>query len=84
MVLTSVLKVNSGKCPLWHVDVSVLGWYKEMQVNEWQFLRAECPIIENSKLPLWKQEQQYKAMFCEEKFSCPLYSRFQPSITRAK
>lgn len=83
-MLASILKVNSGECPLWHVDVSVCGWYKEMEEHKWEFLRAECPIIENSKLPLWKQEQRYKAMFCEDEFSCPLYTSFQHSITRIK
>lgn len=55
-----------------------------MEEHKWEFLRAECPIIENSKLPLWKQEQRYKAMFCEDEFSCPLYTSFQHSITRIK
>lgn len=83
-MLTSILKVNSGECPLWNVDVSVCGWYKEMEVGEWEFLRAECPIIENSKLALWKQEQCYKGMFCDNKFSCLLYTQFQPSTKRPK
>jgi hypothetical protein len=84
MMLKSVLKVNSGECPLWSVNVSVLGWYKEMKENEWEFLHAECPIIENSKLAEWKQKQIYKGMFCKDRFSCPLYTQFQYSIIRTK
>jgi hypothetical protein len=39
-MLASILKVNSGECPLWHVDVSICGWYKEMEEHKWEFLRA--------------------------------------------
>ncbi len=81
-MMVTILKANSGKCPLWNVDVSVSGWYGEKEPDKWSFLRAECPIIQNSKLPLWKQEQRYKLMFCKDKFSCPLYTQFQPSITK--
>ena len=31
------------------------------------------PIIQNAKLPIYKQKQEYKLMFCKDKFSCPLY-----------
>lgn len=82
MVTTSILKSNNGECPLWAVDVSVCGWYRETEGGIWQFLRAECPIIENAKLPLHKQDPRYKLMFCKDKFSCPLYSQFQPKITK--
>ena len=82
MVMTSILKANSGKCPLWNVDVSVYGWYRESPGGTWEFLRAECPIIENSKLPRHEQKQEYELMFCKDRFSCPLYKEFQPKITK--
>lgn len=82
MVTETILKLNSGKCPLWDVDVSVCGWYKEIADGEWEFLRAECPIIENSKLPRHEQEQKYELMFCNDRLRCPLYQEFQPRITK--
>ncbi len=81
MAMISILKANSGKCPLWDVDVSVYGWYKESVPGIWEFLRAECPIIENSKLPRYEQYQKYKFMFCKDYNSCALYTRFQPKTT---
>lgn len=82
MIKTTILKSNSGKCSLWDTDVSVCGWYKETSDDVWEFLRAECPIIENAKLPLYEQNPKYKLMFCKDKYSCPLYSQFQPKITK--
>lgn len=82
MVTTSILKSNNGRCPLWDVDVSVCGWYKEAGRGVWEFLRAECPIIENAKLPRHEQKQEYELMFCNDRSSCPLYTEFQPKITR--
>ena len=49
MIMTTILRSNSGECPLWGVAVSVRGWYEEKEKNVWSFLRAECPIIENAK-----------------------------------
>lgn len=82
MVTTSILKSNNGECPLWGVDVSVCGWYRETKSGMWEFLRAECPIIENSQLPRYEQKQEYELMFCKDRFSCPLYTEFQPKITK--
>ncbi len=83
-MLVTTFKSNFGECPLWDVDVAVRCWYGEKEPGVWSFLRAECPIIENSKRPLHEQEQQYKLMFCKDKFSCPLYTGFQPTITPDK
>ena len=82
MVTTSILKSNNGECPLWGVDVSVCGWYRKSEDGTWEFLRAECPIIENSKLPRHEQKQEYELMFCNDRFNCPLYKEFQPKIAK--
>ena len=84
MVTTSILRSNNGKCPLWNVDVAVRGWYRETEDGAWVFLRAECPIIENSKLPRHEQQQKYELMYCNSCSTCHLYQEFQPRITKAK
>lgn len=81
MITKSILKCCSGKCPIWGVDVSVYGWYKAVEVGRWVFLRAECPIVENAKLPLWKQNPDYRAMVCSHHSECHLYRSFQPETT---
>lgn len=78
MITKSILKCNSGKCPIWGVDVSVYGWYKAAEAGRWVFLRAECPIIENAKLPRWEQNPDYAWMSCKHQQDCPLYRSFQP------
>lgn len=82
MVTMSILRSNNGKCPSWDVDVSVRGWYKEAADGSWQFLRAECPIIENSKLPRHEQQQIYECMYCKDPSRCSLYQEFQPRIVK--
>lgn len=81
MINTTIGAVNHGKCPYWDIDVSVFGWYGEKQSGKWEFLRAECPIVENAKRPMHEQIPEYKLMYCKDKFACPLYTRFQPSTT---
>ena len=82
MAIVTILKSNNGKCPLWSVNVSVYGWYRETEDGVWEFLRSECPIIENSKLPRHEQKQEYELMRCKDHFRCPLYTEFQPKITK--
>lgn len=74
------LTANNGECPLWGVRVAVSGYYRECE-GKWLFMKAVCPIVENSKLPIWEQDEEYKYMFCKDRFSCPLYTQFQDSIT---
>lgn len=82
-MIVAVLRTNSGKCPYWDVDVCVQGMYGEREDGSWSFLRAECPIIKNSKLPIYEQDDEYKYMKCADQYSCPLYTQFQRSITSA-
>ena len=82
MATTTILRSNNGKCPLWGVDVSVCGWYREAPSGAWKFLRAECPIIQNSRLPRHEQQQVYELMSCDNYGSRPLYKEFQPVITK--
>ena len=79
---TTVLKSNSGICPCWKVPVTVRGWYKSGTGDKWEFLKPECEIIENSKLPREKQEQRFEMMYCPDPSSCPLYTEFQPDTTK--
>lgn len=80
-MLLAALKSNCGKCPKWGVSVSVSGLYRECDGGKWSFVRAECPIIQNAKLPPYEQDVKYKYMTCSDYASCPLYSQFQPSTT---
>lgn len=80
-MIISTKKNNCGKCPFWGVNVCVRGYYSEREDGSWTFLRAECPIVENSKLPVYDQSEEFKYMRCNDPYSCPLYTQFQPSIT---
>lgn len=82
-MITSILKVNTGVCPYWDIEVAVSGIYKQICTDSWQFLHAECPIIENSKLPRYKQLQKYELMYCPDSPHCPLYTEFQPLVINA-
>lgn len=81
MAWSDIKQANSGKCPHCGVEVTVLGWYRERPNGTWVFSRAECPIIENSRLPVWEQCERYKYLRCLGQIDCSLYSAFQPTIT---
>lgn len=83
-MLIAALKSNNGICPCWGVPVCVSGLYKQFGNESWSFARAECPIIQNSKLPVYDQEPKYKYMKCPDPHACPLYTQFQPVITSRK
>lgn len=83
-MIISVSRINSGKCPCWDVPVCVCGVYGEEPNGCWTFLRAECPIIENAKLPVYDQDERYKYMKCPDSSACSLYTQFQPLITSEK
>lgn len=84
-MILSALKTNSGECPCWGVYVGVSGLYRDVDDSGRRtFVRAVCPIIENSKRPIYDQSEEYKYMRCNDPHSCPLYTEFQPLITSDK
>lgn len=81
-MIVSTLDSHSGECPFWKIPVTVAGWYGQQQDGSWSFLRAECPIIENSKLPREEQLPEMRMMSCPGSQDCPLFSGFQPHTTK--
>lgn len=68
-------------CPKWNVKVSLCGKYRFLDDNNpfiATFVNATCPIIENSKLPLYKQDKKYALMCCND--DCSLLTEFLPTI----
>lgn len=80
MVIYTTL-ANSGTCPYWKIPVTVIGKYREMPDGTWSFMTAQCPIIENFKLPRYEQDPDMRMMACRGRADCPLYNGFQPSVT---
>lgn len=76
MDIIAALKTNKGICPKWGIHVGVVGMYKKIDDNNWKFVRAECPIVKNGKLPFEKQKHELRLLRCNEPFSCPLYTEF--------
>ncbi len=72
-------------CPVWNVEVTLNGKYifcDDSNPYIAKFSNATCPIVENSKLPLYKQDKSYKAMFCHKQ--CELLYDFFPTIDTRK
>jgi len=71
-------------CPKWDIDISLRGKYRFSDnpetPNTATFLYATCPIVENSKLPIHKQEPELKLMRCPESDSCQFLQEFKPVI----
>lgn len=55
-------------CPIYNISITLSGKYRftDNPNNEYElnFLHATCPIIENAKLPIYNQSEQYKYMIC--------------------
>lgn len=81
-MIVSILASHSGECQFWKIPVTVSGWYGQHQDGPWSFLRAECPIIENSKLPREEQQPEMRMMSCPGSQDCPLFSGFQSHATK--
>lgn len=80
MIIYTTL-ANSGICPYWEIPVTIIGKYREQSDGTWSFYQAQCPIIENSKLPYSEQEPTIRGMRCPDCYKCPLYTEFQSSVT---
>ena len=74
-------------CPKWEIDICLLGKYylsDDVDSSVGKFKSASCPIVENSKLPLHKQETEYKLLRCLEYLQCPLLKDFSEEINNQK
>lgn len=75
---------RNGICPKWKVAVSISGKYRlsENPGEEYigRYMLAQCPIVENSRLPLHKQDPKYKLMRCSDESTCPLMNGFPERV----
>lgn len=69
-------------CPYWNISVTLQGKYKIVDDSCMvHLINATCPVIENNKLPLNKQDSSLKHMKCPEStIGCDLLSSFKPII----
>lgn len=67
-------------CPYWEEKITLTGYYKVQNSNELNFYRSTCPIIENSKLPISKQEKRYELMRCPYDRGCHFLDEFKPVV----
>ena len=78
---------KSVHCPKWKIDICLYGKYylsDNMDSGVGKFKSASCPIVENSKLPLHKQEKEYKLFRCLEYLQCELLKDFPEEINVQK
>ena len=69
---------NYGKCPTWNIEVCISGKYIINEVtHKERFIKGECPILQQLKLPFSKREWKYRPYtFCNHEGDCPLLSDF--------
>ena len=69
-------------CPRWNIPVTLSGKYRlsDNSSNAY-FVNATCPIVENTKKPLAKQESDLKLLRCPNADNtCELLSSFSKVI----
>ena len=73
-------------CPRWDIAVTLSGKYRLADDSfSAYFINAKCPIVENSKLPLSKQEPDLKLLRCPHADNtCELLSSFSKVIDITK
>lgn len=69
-------------CPHWKEEVTLNGKYRLADdTDKATFSHSICPIVENSKLPLHKQDPEFKLMRCpNDDNRCELLDRFKKII----
>ncbi|PXV85130.1 hypothetical protein C8E03_11954 [Lachnotalea glycerini] len=69
-------------CPHWNEKITLKGKYLlSSDTDIAKFLYATCPIVENSKLPLSKQINNFKLLRCPNKDNrCELLDQFKKVI----
>lgn len=73
-------------CPCFNEQVTLTGKYSitdnSLNPYEAKFCYATCPIVENSKLPSYEQNEDYKYLRCINKDGkCKLLSDFPSTIS---
>lgn len=75
------------KCPVYEINVTLSGkyYFSDNPDNPYEvhFSHATCPIIENAKLPIYEQKDEYKYTKCtHQNKRCELLDDF-PRIFNA-
>lgn len=67
-----------GQCPSWKKDVCISGKYiLNESANKGKFLKAECPILEDLRLPYHKRKLVYREIpYCHNSDKCDLLKDF--------
>lgn len=69
-------------CDLLDLDLHISGEYVTSDDNKTaKFLRATCPIVENSKKQPYEQCEDYKYLRCTDNGKCDLCLLFPKEIT---
>ena len=75
-------------CPYWNISIMLEAKYHFVEdsesPHEARFVYAKCPIIENSRLPLSKQEPEYKLLRCPYDSPCEFVNSFKKTINISK
>ena len=73
---------KSVLCPLINqtINLSVKYYFDDVDNDTLHFGTATCPIVENSKLPPYEQDEEYKYLRCLNSKSCKLLSQFPQKL----
>lgn len=78
--ITSISQLKH--CDCLDLDLYISGDYQVSEDNKTAiFIRSFCPIVENSKKPIYEQCEEYKYFRCIDNGNCDLRSIFPKEIT---
>lgn len=75
---------RNGQCPSWQIDVCISGKYViNEETDTGSFISAECPIVQQLKLPMHKRDLKCREIpFCNKEGQCQLLKSFPANINR--
>lgn len=84
MAIYYTLVHKSHHCPMWNIDLMVAGKYRffdEENPYIGKYASCTCPILENLKLPIHKQNKEYGLYrFCKMHTECLRSIEFKPIV----
>lgn len=72
---------KSVYCPYLKMEVSLTGKYQMLgDANKVKLSCVSCSVIENSRRPIWEQDESEKYIICPRNGSCELLKDFNNGV----
>lgn len=76
---------KTAYCPYLKMNVTLTGKYQLIgDTNKVSFSYAWCSVTENSRHPVWEQDEELKYLSCPKSGNCDLVNNFNKNVNVKK